>query len=91
MSKQRILNKSARENIRILDPFTIERIKSGDWRSSPTDLLRCVHCHQHRITTPILMFYALRGEMLACYECQRKLRDKQSNLVPMSDILAVRA
>ena len=89
MAKKKILSQVARENMQLLDYATVERIKSGDWRSSPSSLLRCVVCKKHRITTPIVLFYGCRGDLLTCYECQRKARVNSYNNqpVPIADIL----
>lgn len=74
---KRILNEAQRSNLSLLDPITVERLKkSGDYRDSPSALLRCVCCGSYRITTPIIQFFGYRGDKLKCYSCQKLITVK---------------
>jgi len=72
-----MLNKWQRNNLELLCPITLATLKSGDWRNTPSSLLRCVNCGKHQITTPILKFFNYQGERVLCYECQRLIKAKQ--------------
>lgn len=74
---KKILNNIQRTNLSLLVPIIVGELKSGNWRNSPSPLLRCIKCGGYKITTPIIQFYGYLGEKLVCYECQKLI---QSNL-----------
>jgi len=70
----------------ILTPIEIETIRSGNYLEASSSLLACVSCGYHRITCPIVEFYAFNGAKLLCYECQRKFRSS-SSFVSVKEVL----
>ncbi|MFA5061949.1 MAG: hypothetical protein WC526_02295 [Patescibacteria group bacterium] len=76
MVKDKILNQYARHNISVLDPITVSLLKSGDWRDTPSGLLRCVKCGRHGVSTPIIVFFNYQGEKILCYGCQKIINNK---------------
>lgn len=67
------LNQYQQTNVDILDPQTLNKLKSGDWRDVPTPILKCVRCGQGRITMPIVRFFNYDPTRLTCYDCQNQL------------------
>ena len=46
-------------------------LKDGQWRQTPSSMMRCVRCGQHQITTPIMKFFDWQPEKFTCYDCQK--------------------
>ena len=63
------LNKFQRNNLEILTNDVLKTLRSGDWRSTPSPILKCVSCGG-RVSTFNLRYFGYRGEDVLCYKCQ---------------------
>jgi hypothetical protein len=73
MCHSKPLNQFMRNNLKILDSKTLEKLKEENWRNAPTLILKCVKCGKSgRITMPIVQFCNYDGTKIKCYQCQGK-------------------
>ncbi len=66
-------NRFQRNNLKVMTPGVLIRLKEGDWRDIPIRFFKCVRCGS-RVTSPNLEYYDFDATRVMCYWCQNSLK-----------------